>query len=1030
MARRTDEHLSAICLPLDPDGWRDDLAANVGGDDSSYTETGPRPGRSVPDQDTSVLRPVLSGAQSADIDLVVLAGGHASLDTHGAVQVGYRFRGEANTLVRGWSPPNWVTGWSSPVWTTTDTFNAVACTLPQSQAVAVAYRDTTGGSRYVTTYDPSTATWSTAVEVYSGSGADFIVAIGTRLVLTTGNRAYRSDDGGTTWEKHSLGVWPSTHDPSDYDYSRGAVGADGTVLAIVAETSTGTLVQVASSDGMSTLSVVHEMGGEGLYATACALPVGGFLLGYVRTSGPSDEIVIKRLGHAYEPFETATEVIPVAGGAVDLALTCDPDGVIWLHYGEFPADGKVKVMTSTDGGVSWTALDEGAIRGLSTSDAAVTGYVGVGCEGSVILIGHPDASTNTSINGSIVAVHLGGWSNLPASTPDWTDARDWTSRSGHGPSGGSNAVWTPGELPGDSGWTSSGAASQTFLSDGRLRILTSGGDARSYSRTGIASQSPATVMAGLVCPSGGALTGNDIAIDRWVSWAGHEYRMVVRCSYTDGIRVRDASAGTTLATLSTWDCSEPFQVCMLISTTSVDSGCWVRRPYQTTWTTVWSGALADNTTTPTGSGGLEWGNVAASTGVMSVWYYVADSTSGAVGQGLGSTPAVGRPLTSLPVPLPAETGRAWLAATSGPGALGETFACPVSHDYAIENLFPSVSPSPRAEWRSQDAAETFLAWDHGRARTYGDSIALPAIRAGFRTADLMYYDGTDWVGVGTMDLVAEGYESIAGTLTGNTLSPAGSSTGRFIAEGELAGGYAILGDPLDLEAVCRRIQWNTAGRWQTTGPQVRVILEGVDGSEVADEVTLVWPSGVLVVHPPDHLIRRRWRIRIGPQPVPDGRFSAGILAPMALRILGRAPDWGWSRELELNSATTTSRSGTTRTQSRGAPIRTWSMGWEGGVDLFDLRNDTDMWIGPDDDNNGVMWQDVPWLLEGLVTLSESGAVPCVALAMVPDDGETLTDPSLWLYGRMTSSIRQDHAAGTEGSSEIVRIGQVVIREVV
>jgi hypothetical protein len=581
MARRA-AHLSALCLPIEPESWVRDLAPNTGGDDSSYTETGPRPGRSVPDQETAVLRPVLSGDQSADTDLVVLAGGHATLDTHGAVQVGYRFDGEANTLVRGWSAPNWVTGWSAPLWSSTDTYQAVACTLPQSQVVAVAYRDTTGGSRYVTTYDPSAAAWSTAAEVYTGAGADFIVPLGPRLVLTTGNRAYRSDDGGATWEKHSLGVWPSTHDPSDYDYARSAVGADGTVLAIVAIVASSTLVQVASSDGLSTLSVVRELAGAGLNASVCSLPTGGFLVAYSRDDGADDEIVVKRLGHAYDPFEDAEETIAVSTGATDVALTCDPDGLVWLHYSDTPHDAKVKVKVSADGGVTWTALNEGALRGLATADAAVTGYVGVPCEGSVLLIGNPEASTNTSINGSIVAVHLGGWSNLPASTPDWTDARDWTSRSGHGPSGGSNAVWMPGELPGNNGWTSAGTAGQTFLADGRLRILTTTTDARSYSRTGITSQNPATTVAGLVCPQGGSLASNDIAIDRWVSWAGHEYRMVVRCSETDGIRVRDASAGTTLATLSTWDCSEPFQVCLLVSTTSVDSGCWVRRPHETT----------------------------------------------------------------------------------------------------------------------------------------------------------------------------------------------------------------------------------------------------------------------------------------------------------------------------------------------------------------------------------------------------------------------------------------------------------------
>jgi hypothetical protein len=1031
MARRTS-HLTAICLPLDPDGWRDDLAPNTGGDDSSYSETGPRPGLCVPEDDRSVLRPILSGAQAADMELAVLAGGHASLDYGGAVQVGYRFAGEAASLVRGWSAPNWVTGWSSPVWTTSVAYDGiVATTIASSQVVAITYRDPTDSTRYVTTYDPTTCEWSAPVSVYTSSTtADVLVAVGDRLLCTASNRVYRSDDAGVTWTLHSNGIWPSDVTPSDYESASGAVGVDGSIVAFLWDSAGATFVrQMASLDGLSTWTTVFvDDSLARAVPSVVALPTGGFVTAYIRDA--DGYICVAALNHAYLPLTSAVPVIvAVSQACTECTLTIDPDGLLWLHWSADPADGKVHVSVSIDGGGTWQAMDEGAIRGLSTSDAAITSYTSAPCEGSVVLVGHPSGSTSTSTNGSIVAVRLGGWSNLPASTPDWTDARDWTSRSGHGPSGGSNAVWMPGELPGDSGWTSSGAASQTFLSDGRLRVLTSGGDARSYSRTGITSQNPATVMAGLVCPSGGALTGNEIAIDRWVSWTGHEYRMVVRFSETDGIRVRDASAGTTLATLA-YDTTEPFQICMLVSTTSVNSGCWVRRPYETTWTTVWSGALTDNTATPTGSGGLEFGNLATSSGVMSVWYYVADSTSGAVGQGLSATSAVGRPLTSIPVPLPAETGRAWLAAQSGPGALGETFTVDVAHDYPVEALLPTVSPSPAVQWRSQDTTEQIIAWDHGRRTLVGDSIALFCLNANFREAVLEYFDSPSWVEAGTLDL-ATGFTGLDADLTGKVLTPGGVSAGaRYLAEGEAAGGHVVFTTSGD----ARRIQWNTAGWWGGSGPQVRLILEGIDGTEdTSGGVDLVLPSGVLVVHTADLQIRSKWRVRIpASQVTPDGDYRAGVLVPMALRILGRAPDWGWSRELEPNSATTTSRSGTTRTQSRGKPIRNWSVGWESGVDLFDVRGQAvePMWLSPDEHDRGTTWQDVPWLLEGLVTLSESGAVPCVALAVVPADGVTINDPSLFVYGRMTGSVRQDNVAGIEGSSEVVRVGQVVIREVI
>ena len=1027
MARRADDHLSALCLPIHAAGWIDDLAPNTGGDDSAYTEAGPRPGRAVPDLATARLRPVLSGEQWADLELVTLAGGHATLDAFGAVQVGYRFAGEADRLVRGWTAPNWITGWSSPAWTTTETWRHAAVVVPTTQAIVVTYRDTAGGSRYAITWDPATASWGADTEIRSsGSDADVVVADADgRIVATAANRSYRSDDDGATWTLHSTGVWPSTHDPDDYDRGRAAWGADGTILAVVEIESSNTLVQLASADGLSTWSVVWEDGGFGYRPSVAALPQGGYLVAYLRDA--DNFIVVRRLSHAFDLLEDADQVVAVATAASEVALTVDPDGVVWLHHSPYPQDGTVEVLVSTDGGASFTALDEGAIKVLDTADAAITDYVGVPCEGAVVLLGHPDSTTNSAADGSVVAVQLGGWSNLPASNPSWTDARDWTARSGHGTGGGSSAVWLPGELPGNNGWTAAGAASQTFLSDGRLRILSSG-DARSYSRTGIVSTGPATVEAGLVVPQDGSVASNDVAIDRWVSWTGHEYRIVVRFSETQ-IRVRDAGAGTTLDTLD-YACDEPFQIAILVSTSSVDSGVWVRRPYETTWTAVWTGALTDNTATPTGSGGLEWGHISSSASSMSAWYFVADSQLGVVGNGLGATPAVGRPLTSIPVPLPAETGRAWLAATSGPGALGETFEVPVAHDYPIEAIVPTVTPSPAQHWRSTSTAEQVIAWDHGTRTFAGDSVALVALDANFRTAVLEYHDGSGWEAAGTLDL-AQGFTGLDADLVGDVLTPAtGTPVGaRYLAEGEATDGHVefITGSS------ARKIRWNTAGWWGGTGPQARILLQDVSGTEdTSGGVHLVWPSGVLVCHPTDLQLRRRWRVRIpASQATASARYHAGVLVPMAVRFLGQAPEWGWSRELHPNASTSTSRRGTTRTRSTGPVRRTWSMAWTSGVDQFELRQAAaGDWVSPDEHDRGTSWQDVPWLLDGLLELSGSGEVPAVALAAVPADGVTLTDPTLWVYGRLTSSIRQDHLVGTEGQSEVIRTGELVLEEVV
>jgi hypothetical protein len=255
------------------------------------------------------------------------------------------------------------------------------------------------------------------------------------------------------------------------------------------------------------------------------------------------------------------------------------------------------------------------------------------------------------------------------------------------------------------------------------------------------------------------------------------------------------------------------------------------------------------------------------------------------------------------------------------------------------------------------------------------------------------------------------------------------------------GGYAVVATGGATGTAARRIVSNTAGWWLSGSgqPEVRILLDldAVDGTEDASgAVTLVWPSGVLVVHSSSLTTVRRWRVRIAASQVtPDAYYQVGICAPLALRLLGAPPDWGWSHETAANAATTRSRYGTTRVREQGPTITTWRYGWADGVDLRTLRGAGSSvdWVGSSVGYTAGSTQaeDVPWLLRGLLEHSGSGEVPVLALASVPDaSGGTITDRTQYLYGRLTTSIRSDHLVGTEGSSELVRVGEIAIEEIV
>ena len=110
---------------------------------------------------------------------------------------------------------------------------------------------------------------------------------------------------------------------------------------------------------------------------------------------------------------------------------------------------------------------------------------------------------------------------------------------------------------------------------------------------------------------------------------------------------------------------------------------------------------------------------------------------------------------------------------------------------------------------------------------------------------------------------------------------------------------------------------------------------------------------------------------------------------------------------------------------------TWSLDWADGTDLKRLRGDGSIldWEAPTGGytSGGITSEDVGWLLRGLLEETDGGSVPILVLAAVPESsGTTITDRTLWHYGRLTSSIRLDHLLGTEGEAEVVRVASIRI----
>lgn len=1016
-SQRTDYHLAGNVVPF-PDLADYETANDSGTDNSAYSSANPRPGTPTPDSTRSTLVPVISGAQDADLVLTVQQGGTPGADGD-ACQVGYRYASEAAEQDRGWTACNGFDDWDSILWTTSATSDYFdACVHPDDQRVMVAHGTTGGTSILIKVWSPTTATWSAATGVSaSGTAAALCALPNGRVVLATyAGRVFRSDDFGATWDAHSTESIPTLENIR-------MVAVDGEILLVGLTAGTSELQQYASSDGGCTFSLVEVNTDLGTKFSISSLPSGQIVLSYRRFADgfPCTRVI----SSPWDSIAAADVAVIKAAACTDVVTCADPDGVLWSHSTYTALLNVLFCHVSLDSAGTWGEFDFGAALVSTSSTDSLRPLKAVSTQGQVMVVAKFVASTGTN-DPSIVSLRFGGWSNAPYGLPSGESGI--RSRYGFGAHATlTPIVYTPIELPNNNGWTAAGAGTGT-LASGRCNIATVANN-RSYAWNPGTNLSQIT-RAGLKVNSGGSVTARDVALSIEVANGANAYRIDVRFSTTQ-FRVFDphasAGAGTTLATI-TYDTTTELDILVVVSNTTLSSYVLYKRPYEAAWTEAWSGTLTTDTT-PAASGNVEFGHISAGT-ANSDWRYVATCETGTTSYLDASR--LGRPTGTVSTPLHSEVsdgirvGR--LSAIGGLAALGETFDVPARYDYPGDAIYPQVSPSPSAKWRTTDKTQQRRAYFLDQATTLGElHPAMIAIGCNFRTAYLEE-EQAGWNTVGTLDL-AEGFTglnysyNVAGVLMA---AAGGTSPARYIPKNALAGGYAVIETGGGASQVAYRILRNDPGYWSssTDRKQVRIYLDGVAGTEdTTGQCDLVWPSGVLLVYESVIRLRRRWRIRIpGNQVTPDDYYSAGILTIGALHVPGAAPDWGYSEESVPRVSSRTTPAGVSYVRQLGPPTRSLTFGWSSGVDLARIRGsatDGD-WIGITGSMPMASAEDVPWWCEGMQEYMRSGEIPAVWLKALPAATATVTDPSLIFYGRLISSVGTDHELGDEDTGELTR----------
>jgi len=763
-----------------------------------------------------------------------------------------------------------------------------------SYSVRVAARSADGLTQgtYVTVYtqtaSPTYGLRSCMVQLPSGRVLLFITiedgSIGQII-------AYASDDDGATWSTWSQACLTDPLDISGSGFSFGRITAaylNGQISLFweVRSTTTtkgatymhDTLAQYASIDNGGTFDTVGTLsvGGTDNYGAAVAgarpsLVVfnGSLILNWVAWSGSVATRRYAELATAFDEYATApgsvlgspaavTRVaeISVPGGGTsyqiddsDLAAVVH-QGVLYQYYRD-TSDGEMWQDRTRDVRSTWSLGSYYVTSALGQNiweNGVTTTYpryfAGVSWRGCVLLC-HQWAASPGNEDNSIAYMRLGGWTKVswPLASVDNLN-NDYQ--------GGWDLTYLPYDLPGDSGWTPTGAATQS-LDAGALHI-TAAGTLRWYEQTTLSTsvETGVLIRGALQVVSGGSTAANEITIASRVDDGATGVEIQVRFS-TTGYQVYDVNAAANVGTAQTIDMTDGIEILIHMCEAGFVTAHRTRDGASGKDFVIGASGTLDTTSTGAVQR-VRFGHPTAANGESNWWelHYATRIGRGLVGY--TTSPTYLRPGRLLSDPAFSYDGIE-VAGIGGPFAMGETWTSAPRYPYPSTDILFADAPGHRKVFKSvtgsPPAAQVF-AWrftdGYSTARLSSTSIALILRGCNWRTATLARYRGGAWSTLASIDL-ATGLTSLPYTRTGDTITvdTGGSSTAPWYMHRN-----ALVGATVDLGSSKRRlVSANTDGAWTTAGTLKRpvLVLAGVDDTEPSSGTCNIWmPGGAIVIH--------------------------------------------------------------------------------------------------------------------------------------------------------------------------------------
>jgi hypothetical protein len=898
-------------------------------------------------------------------------------------------------------------------------------------------------------------------------------------------RVHISDDEGGTWRILRRYAISETDITSGGPITRGRIAAaylGGQLLVVChlvnsAATYDDVLRQYASGDLGATMVKVGTQTGAAA-VTSGSFPAvvavnGRFLVCYINPDGPARYARI--IGGAFQPFSEAAAIymdygtwnysIATLTGAVitdaDFAITVDDAGTVW-YYARNANTGSATANCcymglSSDGGLSWEKVgvspifpndqDDTACWWLpqpTGSDATVypTNFSATFARGRV-LIAHSHYAATATTDASVGVLTLGGYQSV--TQPPTRQAVALGDRAHW------NRTWIPVERPDDMGGTytttTSGTGTASITAAGLLSTSTPAGAGTQFYHEDDATNGSLAFLGewAVQVTAGGSTTVQEVGITlRLSDGTSHGIEVQLRISQS-GYAVYDVVAASTLATVTgTGSGAKAYRIGAYSDGTSRRFQVWHRLHNALDEGRAWTLGYSTSTlgdSFASGTTRVRWGLITASTNTTALWYHlgwsVGDVSTGdqAVGtrdrwdawsSASSPTGLQGRPISTQHVYL---GGGYTVRGTQGPGAFGDTFTLRSLSQYALTNVFSTVSRSPRLGWRSVDdsSAQSIALALHSTILGTGTSAALSPVWAlvlqgcNWRTATLQKYTGGAWSTLAAIDL---SHDSLPYVRTGGAYEPDGvASSMPYAMRGEW------IGATWASSALRRRILDSSEGAWSTSyaGPRLRVAVSGGTAVDAASGVGgRIWSTRGAIVFPAPTCAGLR--LVIDAQDTVDNDLRIGSLLLGPCYLAPRRPDWQQEDATEPGHRRQRRDDGSMVVTNQAPPARRYGLAWTDGVDesqAFAGSPDYAAWASGESPGAPSA---LPRALVGLIRDHDGEQVALLPAVTASASAVTLRRHHEILVGTMTSSAELEAALGEELSTQVQRVAALVVEE--